>query len=457
MECRQSLFAPEEPKSIMKTQYSRGSNVSYSFTEARSGRRPSNVYNHVNDTSEKSIVSKPVRLPLPKNMVLLSLIESSEMTQISSYKAPQSILSSSSSKGDINEEEDDRILMGTDITTSTCGTYVVRKKQGLKLVQQITEDKSCPVEPSWKNDVDSIMKNTLHESSTIINYGDRVQVVNIVNKWAKLARGYGYIYLESVSDLVKVGGPLDKACSMEAWLCSLSRSRNRLIEAKNGIEQDAFSLMSRLRETLEVDEDLTVIAAEAFNITRTNSSQDEKNEDRDNSEKSSSTTDMISSTIVPAGLIRQGESDGAIEVVLTSEQSKFLESALSSIRHIDPSIQTEECRDDDDNSHDDNPLHRIQSAPSGNTYCPNAVLAGAQEWRRRNGREESRRVIIDFRTGKSCHNGVSRTHLHHLRGSTENLYHQPTYSSLDLPKMSSHSGLSSNSRRRINASFSFEK
>lgn len=454
MECRQSLFAPEEPKSIMRTPYSRGSNASYSFTEARSGRRPSNVHNNINEISERSIVPKPIRLPLPKNMVLMSLIESSEMTKVSSYKTPQTIMLSSGFKGDNNEEEDDRILMGTDMTTSTCGTYVVRKKQGLKLVQQITEDQICPVDSSWKTDVDSIMKNASHESSTVINYGDRVQVVNIVDKWAKLARGYGYVYLENVSDLVKVGGPLDKACSMEAWICALSRSRNRLIEAKNGIEQDSFSLMSRLRETLEIDEDLTVIAAEAFNFTRSKST-DEKNDGRDDtSSKLTSGSESTSSSMFPAGLIRQGESDGAIEVVLPSEQSNFLENALSSIRHIDPSMQSEECRDDTNIDYDTE--QRIQSSPSGNSYCPNAVLAGAQEWRRRNGREESRRAIIDFRTGKSCHNGVSRTHLHHLRGSTENLYNPPTYSSIDHPKMSSHSGLTSN-RRRINASYSFEK
>ena len=65
----------------------------------------------------------------------------------------------------------------------------------------------------------------------MLGYGDRVQVVSIVDNWAKLARGYGYVYLAQESDLVKVGGTLDKAASIEAMISSLSLCRNKLLEA----------------------------------------------------------------------------------------------------------------------------------------------------------------------------------------------------------------------------------
>jgi flagellar hook-associated protein FlgK len=388
------------------------------------------MHNISDNNIQRSKPEKPARLPLPKNMVLMSLIESSEMAKSSSYLNTKKLLISSS-----NEDEDKRILMGTDITTSTCGTYVVRKSDGLKLVQKISAQESVPTDTSWKKDMESIVPKCAPETSTMLNCGDRVQVVNIVNNWAKLARGYGYIFLENATDLVKIGGPLDKACSMEAWMYTLSRSRDRLIQAQNDVENDALSLMNRLRKSLEVDEDVTVVAAEAFR----------SNERRDGDE-SSRTQSNPSSNESCVDLIRQGDPDGPIEVVLPSNQSNFLQKALSSIRHIDSNAQKIETRDDD------------TSSPRQTTrlYSPNAVLAGAQEWRRRNGRQESRRVIIDFRTGKSCHNGVSKSHIGHMRSSSD-AFHHSTHNIQDHPKMSSHCALTSSRRRTsMNTGFSFD-
>lgn len=36
-----------------------------------------------------------------------------------------------------------------------------------------------------------------------ISTPNRIQVVTIVNNWAKLARGYGYVYIEKSNDIVK--------------------------------------------------------------------------------------------------------------------------------------------------------------------------------------------------------------------------------------------------------------
>ena len=73
---------------------------------------------------------------------------------------------------------------------------------------------------------------------------------------------------------------------------SLSRSRDQLIQAKNDVEHDAISLMNRLRKSLEVDEDLTVIAAEAFH-SKEQRDGNESNPSPSNSPLSDSCVDYI--------------------------------------------------------------------------------------------------------------------------------------------------------------------
>ena len=43
--------------------------------------------------------------------------------------------------------------------------------------------------------------------SMTLSYGDRVQVVSINDGWAKLARGYGFVYCKNGTELVK-GKPI---------------------------------------------------------------------------------------------------------------------------------------------------------------------------------------------------------------------------------------------------------
>jgi len=93
-----------------------------------------------------------------------------------------------------------------------------------------------------------------------LHYKDRVQVVSIENGWAKLARGYGYVHCPSGTELVKVGGSVDKACQFEAMLHSLAIHWNQLHKAQSEAETMRVQLMKKFEDALAEDDDLTVVA-----------------------------------------------------------------------------------------------------------------------------------------------------------------------------------------------------
>lgn len=140
MECRESLFAPTEP-SELKAIDAASSNLhpvhgrrgydsnSMMRSAVRSGRRPPQNQSH------KKAAPKPrKRLPLPKNMVLLSLIEASKLAKDANYNYS---ISKSLSDDDVIEES--KILMSTDLATSSCGTYAVARAEGLKIVPSMDD------------------------------------------------------------------------------------------------------------------------------------------------------------------------------------------------------------------------------------------------------------------------------------------------------------------------------
>jgi len=164
------------------------------------------------------------RLPLPKNVVLLSLIEA---TELASEMANTTTRIDSLLEDDYEDEvaaiedEEEKIKVGTSLTIGACGTYVVAEKEGLEVypsrpnvsqeIDTIYEEKDMPTE----DDVNALvrffhmdhklevrsseghLKTVSSEESNALmelRYGDRVQVVSFDDDgWAKLARGYGYV------------------------------------------------------------------------------------------------------------------------------------------------------------------------------------------------------------------------------------------------------------------------
>lgn len=200
------------------------------------------------------------RLPLPKNVVLLSLIEATELaTEDASSKpeaSPRPIkTTNSSSMGSLDggsarslddrsegvsasitinpeEVEEERIRLGTSMAVSVAGTYAVTDEAGLpifphrpsrskrptthsaeessasrdsasgkqtstedvdKLVRHFHLDNKIETEQTTAAE-DELKENRIKEQPPMrLSCGDRVQVVAIEGRWAKLARGYGYV------------------------------------------------------------------------------------------------------------------------------------------------------------------------------------------------------------------------------------------------------------------------
>jgi len=235
----------------------------------------------------------------------------------------------------------------------------------------------------------------------------RIQVVTIVEKCAKLARGHGYVHFKKSSDLVKVGGVLDKACAIESMLYFLSHRRNKIIEQKAQIEKDAVNLMHELKETMNKVEDLTVIGAEAFD----NAPSDELKLDKYSVSGTESRDDILEIDKTDDDSMRDGNGDSL---------SCSVNSGKESIVRRNPPTRS---------YHETVHITRVSSA----------MRESAQSWRRRHGREAN----IHFRTGLSGHLGALGHHAH-------DLHHQVN---VGLPKMSCHGGLTSG---RLGKKFSLQ-
>ena len=155
------------------------------------------------------------RLPLPKNVVLLSLVE---VTALSSSHDDWGKYSDSPREhtehkvgveeirnmgsmidDDDDDDEEEKIKMGTSLAVGVAGTYAVAEREGL----EIYPDRPAMQEQSISladEDIDTLLRISDSkdgasgmESPAKLSYGDRVQVVSVDSGWAKLARGYGYV------------------------------------------------------------------------------------------------------------------------------------------------------------------------------------------------------------------------------------------------------------------------
>eukprot|EP00816_Leptocylindrus_hargravesii_P005244 CAMPEP_0196815218 /NCGR_PEP_ID=MMETSP1362-20130617/48418_1 /TAXON_ID=163516 /ORGANISM="Leptocylindrus danicus, Strain CCMP1856" /LENGTH=553 /DNA_ID=CAMNT_0042192085 /DNA_START=207 /DNA_END=1868 /DNA_ORIENTATION=- len=279
-------------------------------------------------------------LPLPKNLVLLSLMESSAMASAANKESSTGEGSSSANDNDNDNEgpgsasaydsEDDyaKVQAGVEIVNGTCGTYVVVDQAGLVVLpskpeddddlmdsvggRRLLVDDSEHVVPNYmkntKQDVHqpsdtkgnnrgssnarkkklfSFGKNTKSSSSSsknnnskgsgekesgtntantsqassspspimplVLNYGDRVQIVEMKEDgWATLARKRGYLYADG-KQLVKVGGPEDKACRLEAMLLTLAQQKRDALKEQSDLSNKAKILQKHLKSCMRED------------------------------------------------------------------------------------------------------------------------------------------------------------------------------------------------------------
>lgn len=226
MECRTPLSwaISKPPQPHMPNQYNQGRN-SPSWSSGRPGSRQSAGHGGEPPSPVRPIMR---RLPLPKNVVLLSLMEATEIANEQEKREQPVSGDELTYLLDDSDDEQEKIRSGTSLTVGGCGTYVVIAKDGL----QIYPSKPAPNEPLTptrnlkssagpsEEDVDALvrffhMDHKMHltpdkssptekkNTDTVkdlapaqLSRGDRVQIVSFDDGWAKLARGYGFIRAE---------------------------------------------------------------------------------------------------------------------------------------------------------------------------------------------------------------------------------------------------------------------
>lgn len=429
-------------------------------------------YNHAATPPRKPPPIEKRRLPLPKNVVLLSLIEATEIAtehSTSPTRPPSShggspAVSPKENKAspepayvdDEVDEDEERINNALVVAIGSCGTHVVLPNEGLQIYPSHPTSeslsKSSKKEGPSEEDVESLVRffhldhkmdvnsedDDLQKSDSgaskelapvQLKSGDRVQIVSSENGWAKLARGYGYVRLKDQNSLVKVGGAVDKACKLEAMLRALSLRRKDLRREQSKVDTRFVALMSELQNSLFNDEDLTVIPADTFApydaalltpATPPASAVASAEIRPRNSEEEDDNSITLQKPIV----FHRVETPE----ILPSFSGCFSDTMFDSVysagggREALPPLDT----------------NALTGEPPSGPLSRGVLSQGARAWRERNSRQESR--TVDFRTGMSGHLGPTSHHHPHA-------YLNPNRSH-GAWRMSSHSGLTTSRRRR---------
>ena len=237
--------------------------------------------------------AEPIALPLPKNLVLMSMMEAAESQTkiqeeeedcIGSELALEGADTSSQADGDEDNDDDkydsNMIISGLVTFSGPCGTYVVRDANGLA-VQPNHPEKGSQSETEREH------QSNFHEPFTI-EQGQTVQVVNFSDGVAKVAREKGYIVASS-SQLVKgefwlvviilfcgcvqiilllltsryyslVGAPLDRCCRLEGMIETLSLRGKDLQGALSENQHLEARLRTQVEKELEKDPDKPIIS-----------------------------------------------------------------------------------------------------------------------------------------------------------------------------------------------------
>jgi hypothetical protein len=410
------------------------------------------------------------RLPLPKNVVLLSLIQATELAsqdaRLKYTESPRSELQTRGSMLDEDEEEEERIQWSTSLAVGKAGTYAVAFPEGLLIY---------PSRPSQQNDVipdvESLVRVYHHKDDEVpggpvkqkqLSYGDRIQVVSVEGGWAKLARGYGFVRAEKnhlvkgrlewrgivfplylahsfILVLIVVGGAVDRACKVEAVLCSLSHRRKELRMEQSKIDNHFIRFINELQHSLQHDEDLTVILADTFAAPTEASpvatmelatiEKEEKTVEVDPgppkpARPSTSPAECLRPSrfaCFSGGVFGTDDDIGGDRLLRFSFSHDFLR---SSQEEADPEASQ---------------LFPVTTHPS-----PSAMRAGAQAWRELQRTPSNGETGINFRTGMSGHLALLSTHAHpHQYLTPARAGRMSAHTGLTMPRGSWQSLLSS--------------
>lgn len=228
-----------------------------------------------------------IPLPLPKNQVMMALMELSSFTlkdQKETNLVDESDSASGSSEG--YEDEDALVFDGIESLGGQCGTYVVRERKGVMVQLHHPHHKTLGVEKEnvenvrdsnregrhdviWRMDSSAsfltaksnneIEHSTSFSQPTIVGYGQKVQIVDRVDGVFRLPRNRGFIVAND-SQLVKVGAPLEQCCKLEGILSSFSAAKLDLQRKLEQISKDEFNLNRQLKKQSALPEAHPIIS-----------------------------------------------------------------------------------------------------------------------------------------------------------------------------------------------------
>ena len=237
---------------------------------------------------------------------------------------------------------------------------------------------------------------------------------------------------------------MDRACKLEAILKSLSTRKKELRIEQSQIDNHFIRMMNSLQVSLQSDEDLTVILADAFSaivaaeeVAKSEVVEEEPSRERAPSSPPEANNDGLNKpsalqreTTPPMLNVRFGCFSGD---VFDSSDDWRRTGARMSLPDIPPSALYDAII----------PNHSSPNGilPAASHPSPSAMRAGAQAWRDRHSRQSHHG--INFRTGMSGHTALLSTHARHPHD-----YLDPSSWWGGRMRMSSHTGLSTSSSTR---------
>ena len=267
MECREPLFLPAHNKPPAGA-------ATTSASSRASGRFSPNLqaahHHHPSTPTKSTNKAEPIPLPIPKNVVLLAMMEAAERQakeMSEQRKTPEkadkedaendshSDDSDTDNDDDDDDEEEetfnlDHIITGMATLSGPCGTYAVKESDGLALYPhdprlETPEDDDCPpesvllpqipseptnslldeekkqdeyvLEVNSADEEDNVVSFVLQKSSPkrmesieILARGQKLQIVSFEGGVAKLARGRGYVRATSRQLVKGTHGSINK-------------------------------------------------------------------------------------------------------------------------------------------------------------------------------------------------------------------------------------------------------
>lgn len=207
------------------------------------------------------------------------------------------------------------------------------------------------------------------------------------------------------------------------------------------VDNQFIRLMNDLQLSLQQDEDLTVILADAFADGDEHRARDEAEKKEDDAAASIPARPRAEERNDTVDIQKPNRLEQKLKAPETVSRPNFVCFAgdVFSGYSLDSSEREEQRRTTAGTASPTGSLEGASSLfPSASHPSPSALRAGARAWREQHG--QAPRDGIDFRTGMSGHMALLSSHAH-----PHEYLEEPSYSAssapVHFPKMSSHTGL----------------